>query len=179
MEATMRTKIRPVLADSAQVDPASGGGGQGAVVGARVDPPQLGVGEVGELRAVVEADQAEQPEHDVAVGAGVGDDHLRPPAALLAVDEIDHVQRVPGRARDDHAGQADGLVVEEVQPRRAPAPTEVLRVGPGVDAADRDDEADPVDRRHQTATPGLRQPDVGLGLDEGGRWAVAKFSVRR
>lgn len=38
-----------------------GGGVEGAVVRVVVDPPELGVGEVGQLRAVVEAEQSQQP----------------------------------------------------------------------------------------------------------------------
>jgi hypothetical protein len=34
------------------------------------------VGQVCQLRAVIEAQQPQESEHDVAVGAGVGDDHL-------------------------------------------------------------------------------------------------------
>ncbi|HEY5196920.1 MAG TPA: hypothetical protein VIJ51_07820 [Solirubrobacteraceae bacterium] len=99
-----------VAADPVEVDPAARGGVQRPVVRSEVDPPELRVGQVGELGAVGEAEQLEQPERDVAVRAGVGDDHLGAPSAVLAVDQIDDVQRVPGGSRDDFAGQANGLV---------------------------------------------------------------------
>lgn len=34
----------------------------------------------------------QQPEHDVGVRTGVGDDHLRHPAAVLGHDRVDRVQ---------------------------------------------------------------------------------------
>jgi hypothetical protein len=50
------------------------------------------------LGAVVEVEQGDHAVDDVAVGAGVGDDHLGPAAGVLAVDQVDHVQRVSGGA---------------------------------------------------------------------------------
>ena len=136
------------------------------VVGGEIEPPQLGVGQVGQLRAVVEAQQPQQPEHHVAVGTGVADDHLRPAPSLLAVDQVDEVQRVPRGARHHRPGQPYGLVVDQIQPRRATPAPEVLRVGSGVDAAHGHDEADAVDGGDQPASPVLGQGDVGLGLDQ-------------
>ena len=78
-------------AHAVQVDPAPGGAIERSVVRCEVDAPQLGVGQVGQLGAVVEAQQAQQGEHHVAVGAGVANDHLRPPTGLLAVDEVDEM----------------------------------------------------------------------------------------
>ncbi|MDQ1367426.1 MAG: hypothetical protein QOE57_3468 [Acidimicrobiaceae bacterium] len=89
-----------------------GGGGERPIVGVGVDAPQLGVGQGGQLRAVIETEQSQQPEHDVAVGAGVGDDHLGASPAVLAVDEVDHMQRVPRGSRDHLGGQPDGLVAD-------------------------------------------------------------------
>jgi integrase/recombinase XerD len=50
------------------------------------------IAEIGEL----EVQQADQAERDVAVGAGGGDDHVGPLSGVLAVDHVDHVQRVAG-----------------------------------------------------------------------------------
>ena len=66
-----------------------------------------------------------------------------------------------------HASEADRLVVDQVQPRGPAAPTEVLRVGPGVHAADGHDEADAIDGGDQPAAPCLGQADAGLGVDQG------------
>jgi hypothetical protein len=159
-------QIGPVRPDPAEVDLPAGGGGERAVVRARVDPPQLGVGQIGQLRAVVEPEQAHQPAHHVAVGPGVADDDLRAAAAVLAVDQVDHVQRVARGARHDVPGQADGLVVDQVEQRHPAAAAEVARVGASVDGAHRHDEPDPVHRREQPTTPRPRQRDVGLGGDE-------------
>lgn len=54
-------------ADPVEVDAAAGGRVQRPVVGALVDAPQLGVGQVGQLGPVVEAEQPQQPEHHVRV----------------------------------------------------------------------------------------------------------------
>jgi hypothetical protein len=48
-----------VLADPLEVDPAARRRVQRAVVGGQVDPPELGVGQVGELGAVGEAEELE------------------------------------------------------------------------------------------------------------------------
>jgi hypothetical protein len=101
-------QVGPVRADPTEVDPAAGGGGERAVVRARVDPPQLGVGQIGQLWAVVKAEQSHQPAHHVAVRAGVADDDLRAAAAVLAVDQVDHVQRVARGARHDVPGARPG-----------------------------------------------------------------------
>ena len=69
--------------------------------------------------AVVEAEQVQQAEHDVGVGAGVGDDDLGAAAAVLAVEQVDQVQRVARGAGHAPAGRSDGLVVDHVQPGRA------------------------------------------------------------
>ena len=62
--------------------------------------------------------------------------------------------------------------LSNVQPGRAAPSTEVLRVRPGVDAADREDEAHPVDPGDQAAVRQLRERDRVLRGDQdavGGR----------
>ena len=59
------------------------------------------------------------------------------------------MQRVARGARHDVAGQPDGLVVDQVEQRHPAAAAEVARVGAGVDAADRHDELDAVNRAEQ------------------------------
>jgi hypothetical protein len=118
------------------------------------------------LGAVVEVEQGDHAEDDVAIGAGVGDDHLGPAAGVLAVDQIDHVQRVPAGARQDPAGEPDALIGDHVQPRRATPPPEVLGVRAGVDAADRDDEPHPVDPGDEAAAPPWGEIDAVLSGDQ-------------
>jgi hypothetical protein len=62
--------VRPLALDARWVDLAARRGVQRPVVGAWVQAPELGVGQVGALRAVVEAQQRDEGEDDVAVGAG-------------------------------------------------------------------------------------------------------------
>ncbi len=59
--------VRPLPLDACQVDFAARRGVQRPVVRADGDAPQLRVGQVGELRAVVEAEQRDRGEDDVAV----------------------------------------------------------------------------------------------------------------
>ena len=160
--------VRPLPPDAVEVDAPAYRGVECAVVGLAVDQPELRVREVGQLRAVVEAEQPHQGEDDVAVGAGVGDDHLRPGARVLAVDQIDHVQRVTRGAGDHATGESDGLVAEHVQPRGATPAPEVLRVRPRVKAADRDDKPHSVDPGHEPAAPAARERDLVLGGDQDG-----------
>jgi hypothetical protein len=75
--------VRPLALDAAEVDLAARGRVQRPVVGADEDAPQLGVGEVGELRAVVEAQQRDQREDDV----GPGDRPARASSTALASNE--------------------------------------------------------------------------------------------
>jgi hypothetical protein len=138
---------------------------QRPVVGGAVDPPQLGVGKVGQLRPVVEAQELEEPEGDVGVRAGVGDDDLRAAAALAPVEQVDQVHRVAWDTGEHHAGGADGLVVDHVEPGRA-APLAEVFVRPGVHRADRHHEPHPVGRGHEAAAPRPGQADAVLRVDQ-------------
>src|SRR5450755_941932 len=93
--------ILPVPADLPQVDLSPGEGAQRPVVGGRADPPALLVGQVRQGGPVGDAQQLQQPEDDVAVGAAVGHDDLGQGAAVQAEDDVDHVQGVPDRPRHD------------------------------------------------------------------------------
>ena len=68
----------------------------------------------------------------------------------------------------DDAVEAGELVGGEVVVGDAAAGAEVLAVGAGVDGADRDDEPQAVGRGDLAAAPGLRQRDLGLGVDQPG-----------
>ena len=63
----------------------------------------------------------------------------------------------------------DALVVDQVEERDASASPKVFRVRSGIDAGDGDGESDPVCRGDMSATPMLRESDVGLRFDE---WPV-------
>jgi hypothetical protein len=102
--------VRPVPADPLTVDPAARGGVQRPVVRVAIKPPGPLIGHVRQLRAVLAPEQVREPEHQVAVGAGIGDDHIGALSVVLAERDIDHVQRVPGGAGDHPGGEADGLV---------------------------------------------------------------------
>jgi hypothetical protein len=56
-----------MLGHLGQVDPAAGEGVQRPVVGERVDPPALLVGQVGQRGPVGDAHQLQDPEHQVGV----------------------------------------------------------------------------------------------------------------
>jgi len=94
-----------------------------------VATPQPLVGYVGERRAVLEAEEPEQPEHHVGVGAGVGDHDVGALAAVLAVEHVDDMQGVPDRAGDHLGGQSGGLVAHHVEPGDALLDPKYLRFG--------------------------------------------------
>jgi len=96
----------------------------------------------------------------------VGDHHLGPLATVEIQEEVEDVQAVAERARDDDGAQPGILVVDGVQPGRTAAEPEVVRIGSGVDRGDRDNEAQSVGAGDQSPTPGRRQVDPGLSRDE-------------
>ncbi len=75
------------------------------------------------MGAIVEVERRDHAVHDVAAGAGVGDDHLGSAAGVLAVDQIDQVQRVPGvpeRTRPASPTPWSESMFSHVAPRRRP-----------------------------------------------------------
>ena len=138
------------------------------VVGLRVHPPEPGLAEVGQPGAELVAQQPEQAEDQVAVAGRVAHDLVRAQAGLLLQQAFEDEQRVAERARDDDAVEAGELVAGEVVVGDAAAGVEVLRVGAGVEGADRDDEPQAVGRGDLAAAPGLRQRDLGLVVDQPG-----------
>ena len=157
-------------ADPPQVDPAAGEGVQRAVAGRRADPPALLVGKVGQRGPVLHAQQGNQAEHQVRVQGGIGDHDVGPLPAVLAEQHVDHVERVADGPGHDLAAEPGGLVVDHVEPGHAALGSEVLAVGPGVDAGDGDDEPHPVDRGDQAAAQHLGERDAGLARRSAGRW---------
>ena len=73
-----------------------------------------------------------------------------------------------GRPGDDDPMKAGELGRGEVVVGDAPPDPEISAVGAGVDRPHRDDEAQPVGGRDLPSSPGLRQRDAGLGLDQPG-----------
>ena len=140
---------------------------EGAVVGLRVHAPEARAADVGEPRAELVTEQMEYPEDRVRVGPGVGHDLRRLQLGLLLQHDREQGQAVAQRARDGDAVQAGELVGDKVVERDPALLAEVARVRPGVDGADRYDEAQAIGGRHFTPAPGLRERDAGLRGDEG------------
>ncbi len=109
---------------------------------------------------------------------GAGDDRLRALAAVAVVEDIEHVQGVARGAGHHFPAEPRRLVVDHVQPRRAAPAPEVLRVRPGVDRGDGDDEPHAVDRSDQPSAPRLREGDGCLVLDESGVRGLVRCQPR-
>ena len=66
--------IVPLWGDSVEVDGLACHAVKRAVVGPGIDPPEAGTADVGEPRTEAVAEQAEETEHHIRVGPGVGHD---------------------------------------------------------------------------------------------------------
>ncbi len=84
--------------DLREVKPAAGERVQRTVVGVTVGSPGALVGHVRKLGPVLDPERVTQPEHQIRVGAGVGDQDVRSLAVIEAERDIECVQRVAGRA---------------------------------------------------------------------------------
>jgi hypothetical protein len=118
-----------VRADPRQVDLAAGEGVQRPVVGVRVDAPAFLVGQVRQRGPVGDAQELQDPEYQVAVGAGVGHHDLREFPAVQPEDHIDHVQRVADGAGHHLRAPPHALVIHCVQPGHPAFGAEELAVG--------------------------------------------------
>jgi hypothetical protein len=87
-----------VAADLREVKPAARERVQRPVVGVTVGSPGALVGHVCKLGTVLDPERVAQPEHQIRVHAGVGDQDVRPLAVIEAERDIERVQRVTGRA---------------------------------------------------------------------------------
>ena len=144
--------VVPVGADAFQADGVAGDGLERAVVGGGVDPPQPGVGDVGDPRGELVAADGEQAEDDVGVGGGVGHHGVGLRAAVAGVDGVEDEQRVAQGSGHDDAAQSHHLVVDDVQPGGALVPqSEVARAAAGVQGLHRHGEAHPVGGGDQPA----------------------------
>ena len=75
--------VVPMRCDFFQAKVVRRNGVEQAVVSLRVDSPEARAADIGQSRAEAIAEQAEQAEYHVAVGAGVGHDLRRPKIRLL------------------------------------------------------------------------------------------------
>ena len=78
------------------------------------------------------------------------------------------IHRIAEGPRDDDGMEAGELVRGEIVVGHPALGVEVFPIGTGIERADRDHEAQPIRRRHFAPTPGLRQGNGRLGIDEAG-----------
>ena len=136
-----------------------------AVVGPGIDPPAAGTADVGAPRTEAVAAQAEETEHHIRGGPGVGHDLRGLQRCVLFERAREQHQAVAQRPRDRNAVQAGALIGHEVVEGDAPADTEVLGGG-RVHGAPRHHEAPAVGGGHLTPAPGARPGDPGVRRDE-------------
>jgi len=141
---------------------------QRAVVAVAGEVPEALVGQSCGAWAELVAEQPVQAEDLVGVGGLVGDDHRRAAGAgrLEFEQAVEGDQRVAQGAGDDDRVQAGELVAHVVQPCHAAAGVEVARVGAGVDRADGDAEAHPVDRRDMSVAERCDERDLRVHLEQ-------------
>ena len=153
---------------SGDVDALGGQLVQGAVVGLAVHAPEPGAADVGQTRAELVAEQVEDAEDRVGVGAGVGHDLGRLQLGLLLQHHGEQGQAVAQGAGHGDAVQPGELVGDQVVERDPALLAVVARVRPRMDRADGHHEAQPVRGRHVAAAPGAGERDAVLGRDQGG-----------
>ena len=141
---------------------------EGAVIGLAVHAPEPRAADVGQARAELVAEEMEDAEDRVGVGAGVGHDLGRLQLGLLLQHDREQGQAVAQGAGHGDAVQAGELVGDEVVERDPALLAEVARVRPGVDGADRHHEAQPVGGCDVAAAPGAGERDAVLGGDQAG-----------
>ena len=101
-----------------------------AVVGPGIDPPEAGTTDVGEPRTEAVAEQAEETEHHIRVGPGVGHDLRGLQLCLLFERDREQHQAVAQRPRDRNAVQAGELIGHEVVVGDARPIPKYLGLGP-------------------------------------------------
>jgi hypothetical protein len=150
--------LTPVAPHLAQVEFPAGEGVQASVIGAVARPPPFLVGQVGQRGPVVDAQQARDPEDQVGIGSGVGDEHLGQVRRAGAEEQVDRVEAVPVGARHDFMPGPERLIVDHVQERHPALGAEVFPVGFGHQGRDGDDEPHAVDRGDHPAAQGRAKP---------------------
>ena len=86
-----------------------------AVVGPWVDAPEARAADVGEARAESIAEESEQAEHDIAIGAGVGHDLHGLKFGLLFEHHGEQNQAVAQRAGHRNRVQSGELIRQQVK----------------------------------------------------------------
>lgn len=104
---------------------------QGAVVGIRINPPKPGATDIGEPRAVLAPQQAEQPDHHVAGTGRVG---LRLQAGLLFHETGKDVDGIAQGSGDDDVANPGVLISGEVLVGDPTFGAEILPTGTRVDS---------------------------------------------
>ena len=149
-------QVIPVLGNQLGIESMSGQACEWAIVSVLVEAPEACLADVSQTWAELKAQQPEEAEHLVRVAGRVGHDLDRAETGLLLQQPVEDEERVTQRAGDDDAVEPGELITGEVVVGDA-FPDEVLRVGTGIQCADRHDEADAVRRGHLAPAPASRQ----------------------
>ncbi len=161
-------QVVPVLDDALRPDAVGGQVVEPAVVGVTIDAPEARATDVADARAELVAQQPEQAEDHVSIGAGVGHDLARVQRGLLIEQDAEQHKRVAQRAGHDHAVEPAVLVGGEVVEGDATLGAEVFGVGRGVNRPEGHDKAHAVGRGDLAAAPVLAQLQSAVGLDQAG-----------
>jgi hypothetical protein len=100
--------------DSVEVDGLACHAVKRAVVGPGIDPPEAGTADVGEPRTEAVAEQAEETEHHIRVGPGVGHDLRGLQRCVLFERAREQHQAVAQGVRDGDTVQAGELIGDEL-----------------------------------------------------------------
>jgi hypothetical protein len=109
--------VRPALANAVESGSVARQIVERPIVGAEVEPPEASIGQVSDTRRELIAQDQEEPEDNFGIGRVVGDHHLRPLASIEIEEEVEDVQAVSERARDDDGAQPGILVVDVGAPQ--------------------------------------------------------------
>ncbi len=106
--------VVPVAPNESEADPAPCKTVKHSVVGLPVHPPEPCAPQVGEARAELKPEQAEQPEDEVAVGRGVRHDLTDFETRLVLEQTIENVEGVSNRSGNNDGVEPGELVAGEV-----------------------------------------------------------------
>ncbi|KWV90339.1 hypothetical protein PFLmoz3_00028 [Pseudomonas fluorescens] len=157
-----------MLGDQIELDRLPGQAVEFAVIRLRARAPETGTADVGQARAEVVAEQAEQPKHHIAVGPGVGHDLRRLQLGLLFQHHGQQHQAVAQGAGHGDGVEAGELIGNQVVPGDAPAGAEILRVGASMHGAHRYHEAHAIGGGDLAAAPDLGQLQLALRPHQNG-----------
>src|SRR4051795_734707 len=130
-------QIGPVISNQPRIDGTFAEAVEGAVIGFPVDPPQLGVTQVGQPWTELVAKQPEQAKHGIGIGRGVGHEFHRLQLGFLFEQKGEQHQAVTQRAWNHDAIQAAELVGQQIVPGYATGLAEIFWVRSGVDGTRR------------------------------------------